>query len=74
MRNDESKLSADEEDKLKGPTEIPTSTSLAQNLDKGIDNKALHDTFSSFGSILSCKIATDPSGQSKGYSFVGTDG
>ncbi|KAJ6849203.1 polyadenylate-binding protein 2-like [Iris pallida] len=40
------------------------------NLDKGINNKALHDTFSAFGNILSCKVVTDPSGQSKGYGFV----
>lgn len=43
---------------------------MLQNLDKGIDNKALHDTFAAFGNILSCKIATDSSGQSKGYGFV----
>ena len=43
---------------------------LWQNLDKEIDNKALHDTFSAFGNILSCKIATDSLGQSKGYGFV----
>ncbi|KAL3351612.1 hypothetical protein AABB24_019940 [Solanum stoloniferum] len=44
-----------------------------KNLDKSIDNKALHDTFSSFGNILSCKIATDSNGQSKGYGFVQYD-
>ena len=44
-----------------------------QNLDKAIDHKALHDTFSAFGNILSCKVATDPSGQSLGYGFVQYD-
>ncbi|KAM4117886.1 hypothetical protein ACJW30_02G160500 [Castanea mollissima] len=44
-----------------------------KNLDRAIDNKALHETFSSFGTILSCKIATDQSGQSKGYGFVQFD-
>lgn len=41
-----------------------------KNLYPAIDNKALHDTFSAFGKILSCKVATDELGQSKCFGFV----
>lgn len=41
-----------------------------QNLDPSIDNKILYDTFVEYGPILSCRLATNADGTSKGFGFV----
>jgi len=41
-----------------------------QSLNPTIDNRSLHDTFSQYGRILSCKVATDANGASRGYGFI----
>jgi len=41
-----------------------------KNLDKSIDHKALQDTFSQFGQIVSCKLETEENGDSKGYAYI----
>jgi len=41
-----------------------------KNLDKSIDHKALFDTFSQFGNIISCKVEMEDNGESKGYAYI----
>jgi len=43
---------------------------FVRNLAPSVDNKGLSDTFSVFGNILSCKVATDENGNSKGYGYI----
>ncbi|KAK5579765.1 hypothetical protein RB653_009451 [Dictyostelium firmibasis] len=53
------------------PTKRKTNVGniFVKNLEKGVDNAMLYDTFSSFGNILSCKVEFEK-GVSKGYGYV----
>lgn len=43
---------------------------VIKNLSADCDSKTLHDTFSIFGEILSCKVALNSQGKCKGFGFV----
>ncbi|PIA43523.1 hypothetical protein AQUCO_01900128v1 [Aquilegia coerulea] len=43
---------------------------FVKNLSESIDNVKLHEIFSKYGKILSCKVATLLDGMSKGFGFV----
>ncbi|KAH6927718.1 hypothetical protein HPB50_007576 [Hyalomma asiaticum] len=43
---------------------------MSKNGDFTMRTTHVYDTFSAFGNILSCRVATDEEASSKGYSFV----
>lgn len=43
---------------------------FVKNLKTEVDSKRLHEIFTAFGSILSCKVMADAEGHSRGYGFV----
>lgn len=47
-----------------------TNNLFVKNLDPTITARNLRDAFAVFGTILSCKIAMDETGKSRGYGFV----
>ncbi|CAJ0566128.1 unnamed protein product, partial [Mesorhabditis spiculigera] len=47
-----------------------TGNIFISNLDKHVDTRTLHDSFSTYGKVYSCKLAVDNNGNSKGYAFI----
>jgi polyadenylate-binding protein len=46
------------------------SNLFVKNLDPSVNTRQLRDVFATFGTILSCKLAMDENGVSRGYGFV----
>jgi len=49
------------------------SNVFTKNLVETINDKELMNLFGPFGNVLSCKVAVDPQGKSKGYGFIQYD-
>jgi RNA recognition motif-containing protein len=48
----------------------PAANIIIKNIPKQISQQEVHETFSKFGQIKSCKLQTNPDRQSKGFAFV----
>jgi len=46
---------------------------FVKNLGPSVDTRQLAETFSMFGTVVSCRVVTDEAGASKGYGFVQFD-
>lgn len=43
---------------------------IVKNLERSIDTRALYQIFVTFGKIVSCRVALDANGNSKGYGII----
>ena len=57
-------------ERSKGISRNSVGNIVVNNLDKAVDDKALYDTFSLFGNIISCKVPMGKKGGSRGHGFV----
>jgi len=50
---------------------LPEEANLfVKNVPKSFSNKKLHEVFTPFGAIVSCRLSVDSTGESRGYGFV----
>ncbi|KAM7275587.1 hypothetical protein ACFE04_017453 [Oxalis oulophora] len=52
------------------PTRREVGNVFVKNLEGSVDSLMLHNIFSTYGSVLSCKVALTYDGTSKGYGYV----